>query len=265
MKTIKRLFREVRIETTKIAFLNAFLNSCILFFAVYLGLILFDYSYTYAVIAAVLFFIGDFIYWKRKLNLKAVEDANPAVKEMLRTAHDYQDEKNALVLGLFYDLVKNMKEVSAGNMLDSNILFKKVLAITFLTFAVVALSSAELYLGNIALPGSGSTTGFGNVFSGDQEPGQAGNQTLERIGFNESRGLYGNSSVATLGKEELNLNINPGMNQLDFDKQKSLEDQEFNRDSYPVEASAQASDYSGNDVPDEAELAKEYNLKLRGD
>ncbi len=263
MKTIERLFREVNVEILKVAFLNSFLNTCLVFFASYLVVILIDQTWVWALGTALAFFIVNFIMWKRKLDLKAVEDANPAVKEMLRTANDYKDEKNVLVLGLFYDVVKSMKKVSAGNLLDSSILFKKVLGITILTFAVVFVSSLEIYLGNIALPVGSFGGGFGSVFGGNNtDAGDAKNTSLEKIGFNQSN-IYGDESLAKLGKEELDLNINPSMGQVDFNKEKSLEEKSFEEGNYPGEVSAQSGDFGDNNVPDEAELAKAYNLELK--
>ncbi|MFC1648021.1 hypothetical protein ACFL1B_01040 [Nanoarchaeota archaeon] len=261
MKTIARLFREVRIEVLKVAFLNSFLNACMFFFAVYLGIIFLDFSFMWAVAVSIIFFIIDFLYWHRKLDLKAVEDSNPTVKEMLRTAYDNQEEKNVLVLGLFYDVVKKMRTVSAGNLLDSNLLFKKVLAITLLTFAVVFVSSLEIYAGNIHIP----LDQFGREISGffGGPTGQKKNTSLDIIGFNETTGLYGEESLAKLGKEELNLNLNPSMSELDFDNEKELEDRRFGDDQFPVEPSVQSSEFSGNDIPEEAELAKAYNLELK--
>ncbi len=265
MKTIERLFKEVRMEVYKVAFLNSFLNTCIVFFASYLAIIFLDLKWIYALVLSAIFFIGNFIHWKNKLDLKTFEEANPTVKEMLRTARDNQDDKNVLTLGLFYDVVKNMKKASSGNLVDSNVLFKKVLAITILTFAVVFVSSLEIYLGNIALPTSAINDGVASVFRGNDSAGDRKNTSLNAIGFNQSQNLYGNDSLAKLGKEELNLKINPGMNQINFNKEKSLEEKSFSKKSYPSEAEAQASDFSGNDVPEEAELAKEYNLELKGD
>ncbi len=262
MKTIKRLFKEVRRETMKVAFLNSFLNATLAFFSLYLVMVFLDYSYLYSLIPALVFFIGDFIYWYRHLDLRAVEEANPEVKEILRTAHDHQGEKNVLVLGMFYDLVQKMKNVSAGNLLDSSALFKKTVAISLLTFAVVVLSSLEIYMGGFDLDLSDASSAVAGFSGGGSEAGQ-GNETLETIGFNKTRGLYGNESVARLGDEQLNLNINPSQNQMNFDEEKSLEEKQFKDKSYPSEANAEASDFGGNDVPDEAELAKEYNLELR--
>lgn len=262
MKTISRLFREVQFEILKVAFLTSFLNSCMIFFALYILVILIDISYVFALLFGFLFFIANFLYWKNKLSLKTVEDANPQVKEMLRTAFDYKEEKNVLVLGLFYDLVKKMKKVSSGNMLDSNLLFKKVVAITILAFAVVFISSLEVYMGNIYIPIDGISADVGNFFAGG-DPGKTKNTTLETLGFNKSTGLYGDDSLAKLGKEELNLNINPSISEIDFDREKDLEDKAFDKSTFPVELSVQGSDFSGNDIPEEAELAKAYNLKLK--
>ena len=261
MKTIDRLFREVRMETVKVAFLNSFLNSCIVFFALFLVFIFFDTSWLYALFTSVAFFGGNFYYWHKKLNLKAMEDANPQVKEMLRTAYDNKEERNVLILGLFYDVVKKMKTVSSGNLLDSNLLFKKVVAITLLAFVVVFASSMEIYMGNINIP-IGNLGGVGGIFRGEGT-GDTKNTTLDVVGFNESAGLYGDESLAALGKEELNLNINPSISELDFDREKELEEKSFDPNSFPVDAEAQSSDFSGNDIPEEAELAKDYNLKLK--
>jgi len=260
MKTIKKLFREVQFEVVKVAFLNSFLNACLVFFSLYLIMTLVDINFTYAVVFSLLFFVADFINLKSKLGLKSVEETNPVVKDMLSTAYDNQEEKNVLVLGLFYDLVKKMKKVSAGSMLDSSLLFKKVLAITILTFAVVFVASLEIYVGNINIPLNKIGGDIGSFFGG---PGQTKNTSLEVLGFNDTTGLYGDESLAKLGKEELNLNINPSISELDFNKEKDLEDKQFDMNTFPVEPSVQSSDFGENDIPEEAELAKAYNLELK--
>jgi len=262
MKTIERLFKEVKMEILKVAFLNSFLNACIGFFAMYLVMILFDISFIYAIIFSLMLFVANFVYTKSQVTLKSMEDANPQIKEMLRTAYDNQDEKNVIVLGLFYEVVKKMKTVSSGNMLDSNLLFKKVLAITILAFIVVFASSLEIYLGNINIP-LGELAGFGGIFQGEGNPGDRKNTTLDVIGFNETSGLFGEQSLAKLGKEQLDLNINPSISELDFDREKGLEDKKFSRDDFPVEPVVKSSDFGGNDIPEEAELAKAYNLELK--
>ena len=100
MDKVKGLFDEVKMEMLKIALIYAFLDSVMLFFIIYFGISFFNIKFIYTLlipgIVTIIFFVIKFIAKVNKMRLKDMEDANPQLKEMLRTAHDNQNEQNPL-------------------------------------------------------------------------------------------------------------------------------------------------------------------------
>ena len=100
MKPIKALFNEVKIEMLKVALINSFLDSIMIFFICYFVVSFFNIKFLYSLlipgIITFIFFVISFLLKIKKLRLKNMEDANPQVKEMLRTAHDNMNEDNIM-------------------------------------------------------------------------------------------------------------------------------------------------------------------------
>lgn len=264
MKTIRSLFREVKVEIYKVAFLYSFLNAATVFLLLELILSFFHVSILFPIIVAVLTFIASMIHYLDKIGFKHIEEGNPQIKEMLRTAHDNVDQSsNILVQALFLELAQKMRTVSTGPLLESNRLFLRIVIISILTFLIVFSSSFGIYLDVVNLP-------FGQTLFGSQQqnkftPHLKPNQTMiEDLGFNDSGLILGDDSVAKLNNEQINLQLTPEMKEMDFNKEKDLEDRQFQRNNYPVEVSAQSAETADNDIPKESELAKAYSLQVKG-
>ncbi len=265
MKTIRNLFREVKIEIYKVSFLHSFLNATTAFLTVSLITSLFGSHLIFSGIIALLTFILSMMHYLDKLGFKQLEDGNPQIKEMLRTAHDnVEQSNNIMVQSLFLDLAKKMQTVSSGALLASSALFLQIALIAGLTFTSVLVASL-----GIDLTSSLGNLPFGQTLFGQQQnkftPHLRPNQTtIEDLGFNDSGLILGDDSVAKLNNEQINLQLTPEMKEMDFNKEKDLEDKQFQRDSYPVAVSAQSAETMDNDIPKESELAKAYSLQVKG-
>lgn len=264
MKTIRSLFREIQFEIYKVSFLYSFLNAATAFLIIQLILSFFKVGYTYGLIVAGLTFIASMIHYLDKLGLKQLEEGNPQIRDMLRTAHDNIDQSsNILVQGLFLDLAEKMKTVSSGPLMQTSHLFLRIVIISMLTFLIVFTSSFGIYLDMVNIP-------FGKTLFGSEQEGKytthmKPNQTvIETLAFNDTDLILGDSSVAKLSNEQINLELTPEMKEMDFNKEKDLEDKQFQKNNYPVDVKAQSAETLDNDIPKESELAKAYSLQVKG-
>ncbi|HLD04681.1 MAG TPA: hypothetical protein VJG90_03090 [Candidatus Nanoarchaeia archaeon] len=279
MKTVRSLFREVKIEIYKVCFLYSFLNAAIAFLVLQLILSFFQVGIIFPIIISILTFIASMIHYVDKIGFKHIEEGNPQIKEMLRTANDNVDQSsNILVQALFLELAQKMRTVSTGPLLQSNRLFTRIIIISILTFLIVFISSMGVFLDFSNLPfgqtlfNTQSQSAYTPKFKpelpkecplGSQDP------NCYKFCPPESQDPecileLGDDSVAKLSNEQINLELTPEMKEMDFNKEKDLEDKQFSRNSYPIEVSAQSAETLDHDIPKESELAKAYSLQVRG-
>src|SRR3989338_8046361 len=105
MKTVRSLFREVKVEIYKVCFLYSFLNAATAFLTVRLLITRVNiHLLLFPLIIGILTFVASMIYYTDKYGFKQLEEGNPQIKEMLRTASDNVDQSsNILVQALFLE------------------------------------------------------------------------------------------------------------------------------------------------------------------
>jgi hypothetical protein len=258
---IKELFNEVKIEMLKIALINSFLDSIMVFFLTYFVISFFkNIAFLYVVlipgVITLIYFFASLVIGINKLRLKAVEDANPQVREMLRTAHDNMDSQSIMTMALFAELKGKMKTVSSGNLLESKKIVIRIVSAVMIVFLTIFVSSFELP--KIDLPfeiprfmGSG-----GGQYSTTE--GQ-----LTTLGFNETEVMYGDPSIAKLGNDKIDLNVNPTMSEIDFNNVKDAEDNELASGAMPQEIGVNADAFNNQQQLEEAEQAANYSQRIK--
>lgn len=256
MTEIKQLFRELYFEVFKISFLNASADS-IIFFLIALNLTnLLTLPYYVALTLSILFLIGDVIYRMRITTLRKIEEKNPNVQDILRTAKDHYNSDNFMVKAMFEDLIARMKSVSAGSILNMRNTVVKVLIMCALSFSVIVLSAYNIHVPESVFDPSSYKEWFARPSAEQRE--------FYGIEFNESdEDIYGNASLAILGNEEIELAVNPDINKIDFDNVKDPEEKVFERGTFPDEVAAVSDSASEEKLPKESKIAIAYNLKLK--
>ena len=209
---IKKLFEEVRYEVLKIVLLNTFIDAAILFLAAHLIFSVFSMPLAYSGVLAALFFIGQFWRKSAEFNLKNIEKNNPELKEMLRTANDNLDQESLMAEALFQEVITKMRRVSSGTFLDLNKLLKKVGVLFVLSIILVSLAFFNVSIAKFHDPFAAPLAKAGNFFKDLVGEGELPEETITL----DEDGLYGKAQMADLGEDELNLQINPSINQIDF-------------------------------------------------
>ena len=261
MAKIKDLFDEVKFEMLKVVLINIFLDSVMVFFIAYFITSFFNIRFLYILlipaIITLIFFFTVFMIRIKKLRLKAMEDANPQVKEMLRTAHDNMGEENLMTAALFSELKKKMRTVSTGNLLESKKIITKIISAVLIVFLIIFVSSLNINLKKIDIPFEKLRF---MIPGGKEEYSEA---SITDLVFNETEVVYGEASIAKLGNEEIDLNMNPSMSEIDFNKIGEAEREALREGSLPQEIGVNPDAFSNQEVLDEAEQAANYSQRIK--
>src|SRR3989338_3287403 len=247
MDPIKKLFKELGSEVYKVIILESLLNTGVFFFASMLILGFLKFNILAPLALSVIFFIASVSYGSKKFQLKVIEDKNPEVKVMLRTARDNINSENLLTLALFNELIEKMKNVSVGYIVDEKKVVTKLIVVGVLAFLSIWVTTADLW--NIDL-------GFDNFNIFKNRPLMA----MPSIFLNETDSIYGDIRVAKLGNEMLTIQINPTLSDIDLTKVSDAEKRDLNLNNFPVDIGAQSDKVSNEEKPKEFQLAKDYNL-----
>lgn len=239
MNKISLMLRELKLEIKKIIFLDAFLNSAIIFLFFYAILELINVNGIYAFIPFIIAFIIFYKYRLKKTSLAEVERKNPNVREMLRTAADNVDTEGVVIRELNKDVLKQMKKVATSTFFTQKILFAKVIAVCTLSLITLFILSSNLHI----VDANNLIRGLGYV--------------PEKV-FGSDENLYGDESVAELGKEKVTFELNPLSYELNLDQIKPPKKKEF-ESQYPKEITAVAERSFEENIPKEQqELVKRY-------
>ncbi|MBN2459293.1 hypothetical protein JXB28_03325 [Candidatus Woesearchaeota archaeon] len=261
MDRIKSLFIEVKGEMLKVAFINSFLDAIMVFLIAYFVISFFNIRLLYIILmpgvfAMVFFFISMSLNIKR-MRLKQMEDANPQVKEMLRTAHDNMSQDNIMMAALFEELKGKMKTVSTGNLMDSRRIIVRVISAVALVFLIVFVSAISIDLEKIDIP----FDKLRFMIPGKEEIFAEG--SLAELAFNETEVIYGDASVAKLGNDQIDLNMNPSLSKIDFTQVSEAEDEALRQGGVVQEIGANPDAFSSQKLLDDAEQAANYTQRIK--
>ncbi|RME52572.1 hypothetical protein D6783_04285 [Candidatus Woesearchaeota archaeon] len=236
-------------EIIKVVFVNAMLNTVIFFFVIHLVFSLFSIRALWSIYAATAYFVYTTYKQVRKVRLHVIEEKNPQVREILRTANDNMDEDNLMVRAMFRDLMERMKTVSGGSFLEARVVVVKILIITFLSVAIVLLASFRVDLGLFDNP-------FDAVFAWWQQGGNQTGQVSEELE---------DPLAARIGKVDTEIVFTPHLNKINFNEVEDPDEVKKKAENFfydeGVEAVADAP--SNQKAIREAALASEYSQKVK--
>ena len=257
----KRLFRELKWEVFKTMLLNEVLNAAILFFALNIVLTLVNMSFLYSAGAAFVFLIYRMMRSWRKSTIRRLEQTNPEVHEILRTAYEHQSHNSLMVQGLMFDLQKRLSTVSAGALLSARRVFSKVLVVMFLAFTPVLIISFTPYL---IQANPLADMQFGSLWSDGVSDG-----FFETFGveLNRSQVQYGDARILDLGDQALDIELMTGGGVLSFEQTQDVAERPRRFSDFPFEAEAVEAESAPGLRFDEADIAliNRYSSCVRGD
>ncbi len=256
MEGYQNVFGELRYEVAKVAFLNSFLNGAIVFFVMNVLATVLHISFWYSLVPATIVLIIGTVYTLSRYSLKRLEDGNPEVREMLRTAHDNKGKDSLLVHALFVDLLEKMDTVSAGVFINAGKTVIKLVVIAALAFTPLLIVN---YVPGLMLNQPLSNLGLG--VSGAARSALAPILPIEDAG---ERNLSGERDIIALGDDKLDITAASSQGGVDFGNPDEAYGKQFRYNDYPDAVVAEQSEAGTGGALDEADLINDYSCRVKG-
>lgn len=255
MNEYNRIFKELRHEVWKVGFLNAFLNAAIVFFVGNIVCTIIRVSFTYSIIPAFIVFLWSYFGMLRRYTLKRIEEGNPEVAEILRTANDNSKQDNLVVHALFLDLMQRMETVTTGIFINPRSTALKLAAIGALAFVPLLITNFTpvIILDN---PFDGFNINLGVGSSDSLVP-------LGDVVDAPERDIYGDQDVLQLGNERLDITAGTSQGGIDFTNPDSASGNAFRYNDYPVTVDAEQTTAGTGGVAAESSLINDFSCKTK--
>ena len=240
------MLHELRNELIKIVLLDTFLDSIIVFLGFYLFFVLINLKPIIALAPAIFSF---FFIMRKKIEttkLKNVEEKNPEISEMLRTAADNINNDNLMVQLLDDEVLEKMKSVATSSFMNLRRIVTKILSICLIFVLTLYIASTNLHLINAT-----------DIISSFGMP--------DKLISLDDKGLYGDEKLVSLSKEQVELELNPLSFELNLDKVSKAEEKKDFGGAFPEEIVATPEKAFEENIPkEEQEIVKNYFEKIHG-
>lgn len=241
-KPIALALEEVTSALHQLTLFNAAMDSLCVFLISTLILILISTPWYYALIPFTIYASIHTYRAIKGITYRYVEDKVPTLKEQLRTAADHINTDNEIVQLLHQDVIKLMRDIKTSYFLNFGRLTRELIVLAVVSFLIIATSAYQVkFLSAEDLLAKLKTS---------YKPFQNYELTEEELIYEENttEEIYGNKSVAELGNEELNLQINPVLSDINIGKVKDPEKKDF-QDVPPREIQATTDTTFGENIP----------------
>ncbi len=256
MKNFINVIKEIDRTLNMVFVFSSILNAAIFFLSVYLLLSIVNLYPILALIPTAIYFALR-LYSRSKMDKrKIVESKYEPLKEKLRTAADNIKEDNPVINELEEEVVHDLKNVGLSSFIQTKEVSSKLFATIALSFVIVLITTMNLYI--IDLNQFLSTVP--EYLKGI--PKLANSPLLGEI--NESDDIYGDSQLAVLGNEQIDIRISPVNYEVSVREEGDVEQKQFN-EIFPSGVDVeQASAFEENIPEEQQELVKKYFDKLAG-
>ena len=257
MKNFINVIKEIDRTLNMVFVFSSILNAAIFFLSVYLLLSIVNLYPILALIPAAVYFALR-LYSRLKMDKrKIVESKYEPLKEKLRTAADNIKEDNPVINELEEEVVHDLKNVGLSSFIQTKEVSYMLFATISLSFTIVLVTTMNLYI--IDLNEFLSTT-IPEYLKGI--PKLADGSLLGEI--NESNDIYGDSQLAVLGNEQIDIRISPVNYEVSVRGEGDVEQKQFD-EIFPSDVDVeQASSFEENIAEEQQELVKKYFDKLAG-
>jgi|TARA_B100001964_G_C14177086_1_gene574341 hypothetical protein len=257
MKNFIKVIKEINKTLNFLIIFESILNAVIFFLAVYFLLSLVNLYPILALIPAAIYFAMMLYANSKRDKRKIVEGKYEPLKEKLRTAADNVNKENPVVNELKEEVVHDLKHVGLSSFIQTRRVSYKIFTAIFLSFAIVLATTLNLYIVDLNKFLSNVPDMLENL-----NPRRADNMPLGEI--NESEDIYGESKLAVLGDEQIDIKIKPVNYEVNVREEGDIDQKQFN-EIFPSEVNVEQSSAFEEKIPEEQqELVKKYFDKLAG-
>lgn len=263
MKTFKAVIRDMNFNLNTLIIFDVIIDALLVLLVFYLILMLFSLNEWVALFPSAMFLVV-FLYLKTTQSKSPiVEKKYSNLNEKLRTAVDNAGKDNPIVEELQLEVINDMRKVAVSSFINQKRVSFRILLTVVLCFAILILASLNIHFSPFDFVKKPQWTFIMGGAGGGNES-LPSNVIIAGLGNGEGD-IYGQKSVAKLGKEELNIEIKQvGYEVGDVRDITDAEQNEF-EESFPEEVFAESSaTYQENIPKEELELVKNYFKKVAG-
>lgn len=256
MKKFRKAIREINSSIAFLMWFETVLNTIVFFLIVYLFLSMINvYPMAAAIPAAVFFFVR--IFSKSRVDKKRmVEQEYKPLREKLRTAADNMKESNPVVDELQEEVVHDLKNVTLSSFLNTKSIFFKIAMTMVLSFAIVFTTTMNLYVVDF----NSLIASIPDILEQTNPVNRGKTAPLGEI--NETDDIYGDSKLAVLGDDQIDIKIQPVNYEVSVREEGDLEQKQFD-EMFPTEVAIEQSSAFEERIPEEQqELVKNYFNEL---
>ena len=88
-------------------------------------------------------------------------------------------------------------------------------------------------------------------------------EKIQAVSILKDNSIYGDKSNIEIGEKDLQLILSSSTN-INLDQIKDVDEIDFQKENFPIEVAAKAEATSEEEIPEDFELIKNYNLRIRG-
>jgi hypothetical protein len=204
--------------------------------------------------AGLLVLCAEMAWRSRRPLVEQFAAVNPSLSESLRTARDAveRDRQSRIVLRLYRDVLDQLRDASSIGLIST-----RRVALAMLLVSVLSIATIQLAVVDISLSGLGDPA--------EPETPDGGTQT-EYDGLQDGSSILGDAEDVPEGSEELEATVDTsgsgGGNGSEVDSAAAYENSGLDSSS-PVES--QRAGFDERERLEDAELIREYNLRIRED
>lgn len=194
-------------------------------------------------------FLAEFLVRSRRPFVEQFESANPEVREALRTARDAVEDgaETRMARRLYEEVLDRLRATSSLGLIDL-----RRLAVTLLVVVAVSLASVQVAVVDLDLEGLG---GGGPTGPGGQ------NQAPEFTGLKNGSAVLGDPTDVNAGDVDLNATL-PTSGDGTGEAQDSA--RSYETSGLPTgDVESQEAGYAPAEELEDADLIREYNLRIR--
>ncbi|MUV86438.1 hypothetical protein GJ631_07615 [Natronomonas sp. CBA1123] len=201
---------------------------------------------------AVVVFGAELWLRSRRPLVERFEAANPSVAEALRTARDTvaRDSDSRMAARLYEDVLERLRDTSSVALLDVRRIAVTVIVVVALSLATVQLAAVDLGGGEGVGPDDGTD-------AGEDTPNPY-------TGLKDGDAVLGDPEDVDAGDDELDAQIDSSGGSEDVDDTQQFPSDSVDRGSGGSNsADGQQAGYAEPEQLEDAELIREYNLRIR--
>jgi hypothetical protein len=225
MKQIEQAIRELKGTVRTILLTQSFLDSLVVFSMFFLLFKLIAINWYWAIAPFFIYFIVHTVFSMRAARLVNIEAKVPLL-------YDNIDKDNEIVKALQDEVLKKMHEIRTSYFIGFGKLSTRLVTLIVLSFLIIFVAASGIQFIDI------------NKVIKDLNKARQGqsydvNASLLQFAENQTTDIYGNKSLAELGYEQLNIQINPVQSEIDINKINPPEQRQFTTSTAAEVGSAQ--------------------------